>query len=114
MTDNLSKLPPNIRKSSEVKLRAKIHDLVKNNNILHGTLNPRLRVCGKKNCKCASGDRHEALYLVSKRDGKLRQLFVHPDFHDDVRQWVANYQVLQQLIDELSELSWQRAKDREV
>ena len=114
MTDNHSHLPPNLRKASEFKLRAKLRELLKDGNFLHATLNERSRVCGKRNCKCASGERHEALYLVAKRDGKVRQLYVHPDFHDDVRQWVANYQVLQQLINELSEISWQRVADREM
>ena len=114
MTDNHSHLPPNLRNASEFKLRAKLRELLKDGNILHATLNQRFRVCGKKNCKCASGERHEALYLVTRQGGKLRQLFVHPDFHEDVRQWVANYQILLQLIDELSEFSWQRVANKKM
>lgn len=109
-----SPIPPNQKRETESKLRAKIVKLLRDDGILHATLAPRLRVCGKPNCKCASGEKHESLYLVMRRDGQTRQIFVHPDWHETIRQWVTNYQVVQQMLDELSELSLGKLQDKEL
>ncbi len=32
--------------------------------------------CGKKNCKCASGEKHEAYYYFYRVDGKLMKQYI--------------------------------------
>lgn len=54
-----------------------------------------------------------ALYLVQSQRGKLRQLFVPKQWEERVRQAVGDYQELQKLVEELSEIEWKRLKNRE-
>lgn len=103
------------RRFSERRIRAKISKLLKEGQgFLRGTLSERQRVCGKPTCKCARGERHAGLYLVQSHRGKLKQMFVGSEMADDVRQWVTNYQVLQQLLDELSDVWWDNVQNREL
>jgi len=50
--------------------------------LLRGTLGTRSRVCGKRSCKCARGDRHESKYLSASDGGTVRQ--VHVPARDEV------------------------------
>ncbi len=103
------------RRAAERRIRAKVASLFKQGQgFLRGTLSERQRVCGKQSCKCARGEKHVGLYLVQSRNGKLRQLFVGSALADDVRQWVTNYQVMQQLLDELSDVWWDNVQEREL
>ena len=61
---------------AERKLRSRIAQLVHGRWLLHGTVAPRQRVCGKPNCRCAQGQLHASLYLVRSRREKVQQLFV--------------------------------------
>lgn len=97
---------------AERELRSRIAQLVHHRWLLHATLAPRARRCGKPNCRCARGEPHVSLYLVQSRQGQGRQLFVPPHWEPRVRQAVADYQHLQQLLDELSEHEWQRLQSR--
>ena len=97
---------------SERELRSRISQLVRNRWLLHATLAPRARRCGKPTCRCARGEPHLSLYLVQSRQGQSRQMFVSKDWEPRVRQAVADYQQLQQLLDELSEHEWQRLQSR--
>jgi len=88
--------------------------LLRTQGILRGNISERLRVCGKAGCKCASGEKHAGLYLVQSREGKTRQLYIPATWAEDVKQWVANYQVMQQLLDELSDVWWENIETREL
>ena len=96
----------------ERRLCSRIAQLVHGHWLLHGTLAPRQRRCGKPNCRCARGQLHASLYLVQTRQGQLRQLYVPPSWEACVRQAVADYQQLQQLLEQLSEREWNRLKNR--
>ena len=97
---------------SERELRSRISQLVHNRWLLHATLAPRSRRCGKPNCRCARGEPHVSLYVVQSRRGQGRQLFVPKDWEPRVRQAVADYQQLQQLLEEVSEHEWKRLQSR--
>ena len=97
---------------AERKLRSRIAQLVHGRWLLHGTVAPRQRVCGKPNCRCAQGQLHASLYLVRSRRGKVQQLFVPRSWEQRVRQAVADYQQLERLLEEVSEREWKRLQDR--
>ena len=46
------------------------------------------------------------------REGQLRQLYVPQDWESRVRQAVADYQRLQQLLEEVCEHEWKRLQNR--
>lgn len=101
------KLPPAERNS-----RSRIAQLATGRWFLRGTLSPRTSKCGKPNCHCAQGHLHPSVYLVQSRAGKLRQICVPKAWQERVRQAVTDYQQMQQLIEEVSELEWKRLQER--
>jgi hypothetical protein len=53
-----------------------------------------------------------SLYLVQSQAGKPRQICVPQHWQQRVRQAVNDYQQMQRLIEEVSELEWKRLKER--
>ena len=98
--------------AGERKRRSRLTQIVSGQRFLRGTLAPRRRRCGKPNCRCARGELHASLYLVQSQGGKPRQVFVPKEWEERIRQSVQGYQEIQQLLEELSEVEWQRLLDR--
>jgi len=97
----------------ERRRRSQAAKLVHYSELLRGNLSVRSRQCGKSGCRCTRGEPHLSLYLVQSHDGKLRQLCIPKRWEQRVRQAVENYQELKALIEELSELEWQRLLNKE-
>ncbi|MFZ0961763.1 MAG: DUF6788 family protein [Terriglobia bacterium] len=109
------KSPPLSRSSlraGERKRRSRLTQMIFGQRFIRGTLAPRLRRCGKPNCRCAHGELHASLYLVQSQRGKPRQVFVPQEWETRIRQSVQGYQEIQQLLEELSQIEWQRLLDR--
>jgi hypothetical protein len=100
-------------KAAERGGRSRLSQLAHDRRLLRGTLSIRKNTCGKTNCRCARGEPHIALYLVQSQKGKPRQLFIPREWEERVRQAITDYQELQKLIEELSELEWKRLENRE-
>jgi len=49
---------------------------------------------------------------VQRRGGKIRQLYIPSRWEERVRQAVADYQELQKVVEELSEMEWQDVEER--
>jgi Family of unknown function (DUF6788) len=94
--------------ATELGLRSRIAQIASNERLLRGTLSERSSKCGKLNCHCADGEGHRSLYLVQGHAGKVRQICVPKELQDPVRQAVGEYQELQRLLDQVSELEWRR------
>ncbi len=94
--------------ASERGLRSRIAQIVSGERFLRGTLSERSSKCGKPNCRCADGEGHSSLYLVQSQAGKVRQICIPKALRDPVRQAVAEFQELQRLVNEVSELEWKR------
>ena len=60
--------------------------------------------CGNPNCKCASGERHEAWVLTRKERGKTVTVHVPRDMVEEVARWAAEYKRLKVLLQEISEV----------
>jgi len=98
--------------ATERSRRSRLAQLVHQRRFLRGTLSVRSRRCGKPNCRCTRGEPHVSLYLVQSHGGKLRQVFVPKLWEDRIRAAVEDYQQLQQLMEELSEMEWRRLMER--
>lgn len=98
--------------AQERAVRSRLAQLVHVEPVLRATLNVREVTCGKPGCRCARGEKHLTLYAVSSQEGKPRQLFVPRDLEECVRQWVENYHKVRDLLEQVSELSWERIKAR--
>ena len=103
---------PSQLSAAERSFRSRIAQLAHDHWFLRGTLSVRTRTCGKPNCRCARGARHTSLYLVQSHSGKMRQICVPKAWEDRVRQAVQDYQQMQRLIEEVSELEWKRLRER--
>ena len=98
--------------SAERNFSSRIAQLASGQWFLRGTLSDRSSKCGKPNCRCANGELHRSVYLVQSHGGKLRQICVPKAWQQRVRQAVNDYQQMQQLIEEVSELEWKRLQGR--
>ena len=98
--------------AAERSLRSRIAQLTTSQHFLRGSLSERSGKCGKPNCRCASGEGHPSLYLVQSGAGKSRQWCVPKALQDPVRQAVGEYQEIQRLVNEVSELEWKRLQAR--
>lgn len=94
--------------AKERRDRSRIAELAHYSPLLRGTLSVRSRQCGKTGCRCARGELHVSLYLVQSHNGKPRQLCVPKAWEARVHRAVRDYQELQVLVEELSEVEWQR------
>ena len=98
--------------AAERSFRSRIAQLASGQWFLRGTLSERSSKCGKPNCHCANGEKHQSVYLVQSHAGKLRQICVPKPWRERVRQAVSDYQEMQRLIEEVSELEWNRLQKR--
>ena len=99
---------------AERACRSRLAQLVTQEGLMRGTLQVRMRLCGKPNCKCTRGERHRSLYLVVSEGGRPEQLFVPKDWESRVRAWVGAYGRVKGLLDELSRQYKKKVKDREA
>lgn len=112
----MSVKPPLVRTAlspQERAWRSKLTQLTSGQPFLRGTLLERERVCGKPNCRCARGQKHRSLYVVVSDGKRQRQLFVPKDWEDRIRQWVTNHKAIRELIHEVSDLYWAKARRRQ-
>jgi len=98
--------------AAERNFRSRIAQLTSGQWFLRGTLSERSSKCGKPNCHCTKGELHQSVYLVQSHAGKLRQICVLRAWRERVRQAVSDYQEMQRLIEEVSELEWRRLQER--
>lgn len=96
----------------ERKLRSRLAQLAGAKTLIHATLSVRHVTCGKKSCRCARGERHRAVYLVSSAKGKKRQVFVPLNMEQEVREWVENYRMVMDLLEKVSEGAWAELRRR--
>jgi len=97
--------------SKEREYRSKLKPYISYQELLKGSLSVRRQKCGKPNCKCAKTSyRHICLYLIRRKDGKFEQLFIPKDKEELVRQWVNNYRNVQEMIEKISSIYWDKLK----
>ena len=83
-------------------------------NIVKGSL-VRLNVsCGKANCRCQRGEKHECLYLSQSRGGKTKMTYISKRHEQTVREGVRRHHELLKVVAALSEcnlkiLKWKKA-----
>lgn len=114
MPDKRGRLARASLSEDERRLRSRLAQLVTSYGFVRGSLSLREKSCGRPNCRCARGEKHVALYLVAREDGKLHQLFVPSELEATVREWVGTQQEIRDLLEELSRRQWAKLQRREV
>lgn len=109
---------PDINKArmspKEREIRSRLAQLISRAAIARGNLSEREKVCGKPTCRCAAGQKHQALYLVASEKGRPRQLFIPKKIENEARESVEVYHKIRELLEELSQIYWQKLKNREL
>ena len=105
-------IPRSKMSARERQFRSKLAQLVGQRGLIRGSLLLRRRVCGKANCRCLKGQKHQSLYLAISQAGRTRQLFVPKAYEPAVRQWVADYHRAQGLMEDISRLYWEKVQQR--
>ena len=98
--------------AAERHARSQLAQLCSQRGVIRGTLLVRKRKCGKANCRCARGEGHESLFLVISENGRTRQFFVPKDWEARVRQWVADYHRVRNLLEDVSCIFWDKLRNR--
>ncbi len=72
--------------------------------LMRGSLVERLRRCGRSNCACARdpGARHGGKFLTVQLDGRTHAVHVRPEDERSVRQAIAAYHRLWEVINGLT------------
>jgi hypothetical protein len=99
-----AQLPPKDRaaRSRLIKLLARSRPLAR------ASLVTMTRVCGKKGCKCAQGEKHVSLYLAARVGAARKMLYVPPELEDQARRLVENARAVEGLLDEMSQAELER------
>jgi hypothetical protein len=77
--------------------------------VLEASLSRTSKICGKPNCKCARGEKHEVYQLSWTEDGRRRSTHIRPDELDWVRAAVQRYRQLRQSRAELLKIASEAA-----
>lgn len=96
----------------ERESRSRLKPYISHKEFLRGTLSIRERVCGKPNCKCQRGSKHISLFLTRSMGGKTEQLYIPKEKEELVRRWVKNYREVQELLEKISAIHWDRLKQK--
>ena len=113
MSDTDAVIPRTKMSAEERRLRSQWAQLISQRGVLRGTVLLRRRVCGKANCKCTRGHKHESLYLVISEGGRTRQLYVPKEWEWSVRRWVENHHQAKHLLEALSRIYWDKVRHRQ-
>ncbi len=89
--------------------------LLKEPGLIRGNLVEMRRTCGKKSCRCHREPqaRHRSLYLGLSLNGKHRMLYIPAQWEERVREWVARYSEVRQLLEQISLGFLERLQKRE-
>ena len=113
MSDSRSRIHRGAMSPQERQWRSKLAQICSGHGLIRGSLVDRERVCGKPNCKCTRGHKHRSLYLFLVKAGTTHQLYVPRQLEAKVRQWVRNYHAARDLMDQISQIHWDKVRTRQ-
>ena len=82
------------------------------NPLARASLVSMARACGKKNCKCAKGQKHVSLYLSTRVGKERKMIYVPSELERQARTLVENFRTVEELIEKMSQASLKRFLDR--
>ena len=113
MKDTDDRIPRAAMGEPERLWRSLLAQIISQRGLLRGSLQLREQLCGKPNCRCARGQKHQVLYLVFSKGGRYRQLYVPKAWASAVRQWVQNYHQWRDLTEQVSQIYVEKVQKRQ-
>ncbi len=97
-------LPRTALPKEQRALYSRLRRLLKEPGLIRGNLVEMRRGCGKKSCRCQNDleARHRSLYLGLSLNGKHRMVYIPGEWEARVREWVARYSEVRQLLEQIS------------
>ena len=92
--------------------RSRLAKIASEHDFIVGSLVATKQTCGKENCKCKKGEKHDAVYVALKYKGKRKMLSVAPECRPQMQQAVLNYKKMRQLMEAISEECCNRLLDK--
>jgi len=93
--------------------RSRLAQIVHERGLLRANLIRMVRRCGKKGCRCQKkGQEHVSLYAAQSYKGKKRMLYIPQEWQIRVESWVQNHQQVRRLLEQLSQLYWEKLRQR--
>lgn len=96
----------------EKQISSRLAQLVHKGEILRGNIVKMARECGKMNCRCRRGKKHISSYIAQSYQGKTQMLYIPKLWEEKVKVWVEKYQQVRTLLEYLSQISWDKLKNR--
>lgn len=93
--------------NKERRFQSKLVSLLRQGPLMKAATYVLRNTCGKPNCKCAAGEKHETPYVARTREGKRQGRSIPKSLREEVPQWIERYERIEKLLEELSEESWQ-------
>ena len=109
----------NVRKQTSVALRRRRRQLLRQmpplDRLLRGSLIERYKPCGKPGCKCALGPGHGPKYYlsVSRYRQRPQMDYIPQDYYRQTTEYLANYQRLRQILEEICTINRELLSRRE-
>ena len=98
--------------AQERRLRSELMQLVHSGGLLRASMIRMARRCGHSGCGCARGKLHVSWYVAQSMRGRRRMMYVAASWEGVVREWVVRQKRVKRLLDQVSQLYWQRLKGR--
>jgi hypothetical protein len=83
-------------------------------DLMRGTLITRSIKCGKPNCRCATGEGHNSLYLSSFHRGYTFLDYVPTSYETYMQRGITDFDKTTALLAELSEINLELFRRREI
>lgn len=83
--------------------RSRLTKLVHDHEWIQGGLVLMKRRCGNPGCKCNRRKPHRSYYLGMRYQGKRKMVYIPGHLEERIRQWIATYKEIGQLMRVISE-----------
>lgn len=100
-------IPQNIR-----NILSKLHQLINKGRFIRGNLVYLRNKCGKKNCRCAKGERHTSLYIRQSLKGKPKMTLIPKSKWEEIKEINGRYKEILRLLEEVSLYEWDHIKNK--
>jgi hypothetical protein len=99
--------------AEERRILSRLHKVLNIPGLMRGNLVQMRRKCGKPGCRCRNGkDLHVSWYVSQSRNGKPHMLYVPKEWEKRVRSFTERHREVRQLLEQLSEIYWERLQQR--
>ena len=88
------------------RLHSRLTSLLRGGPLMKAATYILRNTCGKPNCRCATGDKHETPYVARTHEGKRQGRSIPKELRGEVPKWIERYEEIEKILEELSEESW--------